>query len=436
MNVLDELPCAVVITDRVGCVLGVNAGLAELVGAPRDGLMGGSIEDLMPPASRIFLQTHLWPTLLRDGRLTEIHLQIKGDGNRRLPVLLNARRGEHEGALAYFWTLFSAVDRHRFEAELVEQRNLADSRNQALLENQRFIKGVTDAIPGLVAYWDKGLRCRFANRAYLEWFGRDPDQLIGTSLRDLLGDSVFARNEAHIQGALAGQEQVFERTLVKADGSIGHTLAHYLPDVVEGEVQGFFVLVNDVTALKESQVVLEEAQRLGQIGSWTWRVEGDVVSWSPQLFAIFGRDPAGSAPSFIEQSALYLAEDFDQLRRQVESALLSGEPYEMELRYWRQDGSTGWVEARGEVVRDSAERVTGLRGTVQEISLRKEQQQALLVTKGRLRSMYETTPALLHSIDAQGCLLHVSDAWLTRLPSWTNRKSSMRSHICCATRWA
>ncbi|MFG6462042.1 PAS domain S-box protein [Roseateles sp. DXS20W] len=415
MKLLDELPCAVVITDRAGRVLGANAGLAALVGAPRENLVGGSIEDLLPPASRIFLQTHLWPTLLRDGRLTEIHLQIKGDGSTRLPVLLNARLGEHQGAAAYYWTLFAAIDRHRFEAELVEQRNLAESRNQALHQGQRFIKSVTDAIPGLVAYWDKDLRCRFANKAYVEWFGRHPDQLLGTSLRELLGDAVFALNEPYIRGALAGQEQVFERTLVKADGSTGHTLAHYLPDVVAGEVQGFFVLVNDVTALKESQVVLEEAQRLGQIGSWTWRVAGDVVTWSPQLFAIFGRDPAGPTPSFVEQAALYLPEDFEQLRRQVELALSSGQSYDIELRYWRSDASVGWLDAKGEVVRNAAGQVTGLRGTVQEISLRKEQQQALLVAKARLRSMYETTPALLHSIDAQGCLLHVSDAWLARL---------------------
>jgi diguanylate cyclase (GGDEF)-like protein/PAS domain S-box-containing protein len=415
MELLDELPCAVVITDRAGRILGVNAGLAELVGASRHGLVGSPIEDLLPPASRIFLQTHLWPTLLRDGRLNEIHLQFKGEGSARLPVLLNARLGQHQGGPAYHWTIFSAVDRHRFEAELVEQRNLAESRNQALLHQQRFIKGVTDAIPGLVGYWDKDLNCRFANRSYLDWFGQDPDQLMGTSLRDLLGGSVFALNEPYILGALAGQEQIFERSLARADGSTAHTLAHYIPDLVDGEVQGFFVLVNDVTALKQSQTVLEEAQRLGQIGSWTWRVEGDVVAWSPQLFAMFGRDPNGPAPSFVEQSALYLAEDFERLRRQVESALVSGEPYEMELRYWRPDGSVGWVDARGELVRHSKGKVQGLRGTVQEISLRKEQQQALLAAKGRLRSMYETTPALLHSIDAQGRLLHVSDAWLARL---------------------
>ena len=415
MTSLDELPCAVVITDRDGRVREVNAGLAELVGEDRSHLVGLSIEDLLPPASRIFLQTHLWPTLWRQGKLTEIHLQIRGAGTTRVPVLLNARLGNHQDAPAYFWTLFAAADRHRFEAELVQQRNLAQANSQALLDSQRFIRKVTDAIPGLIAYWDKDLRCRFANKAYLDWFGRDPGEVVGLTLRELLGERLFAMNERFIRGALAGEEQLFERTLTKADGSRGHTLAHYLPDVVNGEVQGFFVLVNDVTAFKESQVTLEEAQRLGQIGSWSWRIDGDVVTWSPQLFSIFGCDPTAPTPSFSEQSAIYAPEDFLRLRQHVEVALSTGEPYALELRYRRPDGALGWVDARGEVLRNAAGEATGLRGTVQEISQRKEQQQALLTAQARLRSMYETTPALLHSIDAQRCLLDVSDAWLARL---------------------
>lgn len=415
MNVLDELPCAVLITDRSGRILGANAGLAEMAGRDVADLAGTSINDLLPPASLIFLQTHLWPSLLRNERLDEIHLQIKQPGGTRLPVLLNARQGHLQGVTAYYWTLFATTERHRFEVELVEQRNLAEDKSRKLEQSQRFIKSITDAIPGLVAYWDKDLRCRFANKTCVEWFGRPIDPLIGISMRELMGDTAFAMDEQFIRGALAGQEQFFERELIRSDGSTGHALAHFVPDLVNGQVQGFFVLINDVSALKDGQLVLEEAQRLGRIGSWTWTADGDVVTWTPQLFDIFGRDRSRPAPSFAEQSALYEPDDFERLRRQVEETLVSGVPYELELRCPQPDGGYRWVEARGERVKNASGRVTGLRGTVQEISQRKEQQQALLLAQSRLRSMYETTPAMLHSIDAQGRLLSVSDTWLTRL---------------------
>jgi PAS domain S-box-containing protein len=264
MNVLDQLPCAVVVTDAMGRVLDTNSELLNLVGGSRESRLGTSIEVLLPPASRIFLQTHIWPTLLRDGRVQEIHLQIIGSDNARVPVLLNGRLGEHLREPAYFWTMFVARDRHRFEAELVEQRNLAEATSRALDESQRFIKGITDAIPGMVAYWDKDLRCRFANRAYVEWFGRQPEELIGITLQELLGERVFKLNEGHVQAALAGSEQQFERELTKADGRLAHTWAHYVPDVSGSEVRGFFVKVSDVTALKSTQLALEEASDWGE----------------------------------------------------------------------------------------------------------------------------------------------------------------------------
>jgi diguanylate cyclase (GGDEF)-like protein/PAS domain S-box-containing protein len=415
MTQWDELPCAVAITDGTGHVLDLNSELLILAGGSRESRIGASIEDLLPPAGRIFLQTHVWPTLLRDGHIQEIHLQLSCADRTRVPVLLNCRLGAHLGQPAYYWTLFAARDRHRFEAELVEQRNLAESTNRALVESQRFIKAITDAIPGLVAYWDKELRCRFANKAYEDWFGRRPDELVGVSLRDLLGEHVFGLNAVYIEGALAGQEQQFERQLTKADGSIGHTWAHYIPDLVNGEVRGFFVTVSDVTALKSTQLALEEAQRLGQTGSWSWRVDGDLVAWSPQMYAILGCDPKAPAPSFAEQANRYEEQDYARLGEQVGRTLQTGEPYTLELRYRQPNGPGGWLEARGETVRSMSGQITGLRGTVQEITQRREQQLALELTQDRLQAMYETTPAMLHSIDTQGRLLHVSDAWLACL---------------------
>lgn len=415
VNLLDQLPCAVVVTDATGRLLDANAELLSLVGGSRESRVGTSIEDLLPPASRIFLQTHVWPTLLRDGRIHEIHMQVIGSDQARVPVLLNSRLGEHLREPAYFWTAFVARDRHRFEAELVEQRNQAEATSRALDESRRFIKGVTDAIPGMVGYWDKDLRCRFANKAYVEWFGRQPEELIGISLQELLGERVFKLNEPYARAALAGQEQQFERELTKADGTLGHTWAHYVPDFSGGEVRGFFVKVSDVTALKSTQLALEEAQRLGQTGSWTWQVDGDRVGWSAQMFSILGVDPQGGPPSFAEQAHIYDPESYAALGDRVALALQTGEPFTLELRYQRADGQRGWVEARGEALRDPSGRVSGLRGTVQEITQRREQQQALELAQDRLRAMYETTPAMLHSIDSQGRLLHVSDAWLACL---------------------
>lgn len=127
----------------------------------------------------------------------------------------------------------------------------------ALAERERFIRTVTNGIPGMVGYWDQELRCRYANKAYLEWFGKTPEEMDGITMQELMGETLFARNEPYVRAALAGERQVFERTLTKADGSTGYTLARYIPDKVKDKVYGFVVLVSDVTELKLTQLELE-----------------------------------------------------------------------------------------------------------------------------------------------------------------------------------
>ena len=236
MSLLDQLPCAVVVTNEAGRLLDVNAALLALAGGARKDRIGALFDELLPPASRIFLQTHIWPTLLRDGQISEIHLQVSGCDRTRVPVLLNSRRGKYQGAPAYFWSLVSTHERHRFEAELIEQRNLAESAGLALDESQRFIRAITDAIPSMVAYWGKDRRCCFANHAYAQWFGRQPHELIGMSREELLGERIVEWNEEYAHAALAGHEQHFERAVTNFDGSPRHILAHYVPDIAGSEV--------------------------------------------------------------------------------------------------------------------------------------------------------------------------------------------------------
>jgi PAS domain S-box-containing protein len=117
---------------------------------------------------------------------------------------------------------------------------------------------VVDGVPGMLAYWDKDQRCRFANAAYEAWFGVKPEALIGQTMRDLLGP-IYPRNLPYIEGALRGEKQAFEREIPDPyGGPPRHSQAHYLPHVVDGEVAGFAVMVTDITAQKKVEAELRE----------------------------------------------------------------------------------------------------------------------------------------------------------------------------------
>lgn len=138
--------------------------------------------------------------------------------------------------------------------ELARRAAFATENAQLHIEAHR-AKLIADNIPAMMAYWDQGQRCQFANHAYIDWFGFDPDKLVGRTMLDLMGSDLYEKNLPYIQGALRGERQSFERDLkMHATGEIRHTKALYIPEKVKEKVLGFFVLVFDVTDLKEAQL--------------------------------------------------------------------------------------------------------------------------------------------------------------------------------------
>ncbi len=129
-------------------------------------------------------------------------------------------------------------------------------------DSSHYMRLLVDRVPAMLAYWDRDLKCRFANRAYEAWFGVNPDDLIGTYVWDLLGPELFAMNEPLMRKALAGERQVFERMVTCAGGIQRPSLAEYIPDVVDGEVQGFLVQVTNLTEVKEMGAALQRENQL------------------------------------------------------------------------------------------------------------------------------------------------------------------------------
>ena len=87
--------------------------------------------------------------------------------------------------------------RHRdeLEAQVASARANSCSRTRRWWTRARFNHELTDAIPGLVTYWDAELRCRFANRTYLDWFHRSAEQVIGLTRAEIFGQRARGRGQ-------------------------------------------------------------------------------------------------------------------------------------------------------------------------------------------------------------------------------------------------
>lgn len=148
-----------------------------------------------------------------------------------------------------------------------ELERRVEERTSELENARRTLRTVFDAVPSMIGYWDRNEINRIANKAYAEWFKVDPDKLPGMSMKALLGPNIYQANKPHIEAALAGHKQEFERSIPAPDGSgrMRHSFATYLPDKVNDEVVGFYVLVFDVTEVTESRIRLDRALHENQL---------------------------------------------------------------------------------------------------------------------------------------------------------------------------
>jgi len=130
---------------------------------------------------------------------------------------------------------------------------------EALRDSERRIRVYTDNVPVLIAYIDREERYRFTNRPYQAAFRLEAPP-IGRSVPEVIGLPRYQRLKGFIDGVLAGEPQQFEIEFPTNDANIELAAGTYLPHVDEaGQVVGFFLLYQDISAARRAEVQLRQA---------------------------------------------------------------------------------------------------------------------------------------------------------------------------------
>lgn len=139
-------------------------------------------------------------------------------------------------------------------------------------------------------------------------------------------------------------------------------------------------------ALGASEMNLKNSQQIAHLGTWRWDVAADQVTWSEQLYRMYGFDPALPPPPYAEHARLFTPASWAMLSTAVATTRATGVPYELELEMQRSDGSTGWIWVRGEAISNAAGETTALWGAAQDITRRKRTEEALYQQAVALRA--------------------------------------------------
>jgi diguanylate cyclase (GGDEF)-like protein/PAS domain S-box-containing protein len=143
------------------------------------------------------------------------------------------------------------------------------------------------------------------------------------------------------------------------------------PEVLQGTLIDFTERKHVEQALLLSESRLEEAQRLGHLGSWTWDLATRMLIWSDELCRMYGVPPAYHRPTYEDFLGRVHPEDRAGVEALVAQAMVDQKPFSHETRVIRPDGEVRTIFDQSEVLVDDQGRVTGMAGACLDITARK-----------------------------------------------------------------
>jgi PAS domain S-box-containing protein len=130
-TLLDTMPCGFLSVRDDGSITLVNRTLQDWLNYPHDELQGKHIDALLPAASRIFYQTHLFPLLRIQGHVEEVYFPLRHQDGTNVPMLVNAARREEGGNVAYDLVFMPMHQRDQYENEILRAKATAEEARRA-----------------------------------------------------------------------------------------------------------------------------------------------------------------------------------------------------------------------------------------------------------------------------------------------------------------
>ena len=298
------------------------------------------------------------------------------------------------------------------ERRLVEER-LGQEERELKRSEVRKAAIVDSALDCIVTIDHEGCITEF-NPAAEHTFGYRRDEVLGKHLADTIIPP--ALREKHRQGfaryLATGEARVLEKriemTAVRADGS-EFPVELAITRIPLEEPPSFTGYLRDITErkrveqeLRRSEAFLAEAQHLSRIGSFSWRVATDEITWSEQLYRIFQIDRDAQVTFELIGTRIH-PEDLSVFHEHIERSRRDGSDVQLEFRLKMPDGAVKYVHVAAHIRDDHSQ--PEYIGAVQDVTERRFSEEALgkarseLSHVARVTSLGVLTASIAHEVN-------------------------------------
>lgn len=242
--ITDALPALISYVDADQRYRFNNKAYQDWFGYAPEEICGKSVQEVVGAEAYVRVRSRIETVLAGRHIRFEEEIPYKKVG-RRIVIAEYVPDIRSDGSVAGFYGLIH---------DITERKEL-EEKTRRLAERLQLI---ADAMPALISYIDADHRYRFVNKAYQEWFGYMPEEVLGKSMPEVLGANAYAQVRPHVDAALGGRSIRFEAEMPYRAGGTRSILGEYVPDIrLDGSIPGIYVLVQDITERKRAERALE-----------------------------------------------------------------------------------------------------------------------------------------------------------------------------------
>jgi len=288
---------------------------------------------------------------------------------------------------------------------------------------------LADLLPVMTAYVDRDEVYRFVNKPYSEWIGIPRKQMLGTTMRELLGEKNYADRKPMIEAALAGERKFFAATYDHPERGTLALQIDYVPWIAPDDerAQGIVIVLNDVTEQRVAERAVRESEaRFRLIANsapalmWVTRIDRvrDFVNGAYAEFALGPGYDLDEARKLDWRGRIH-PDDVERIVAESIAGEASLQRFTLEGRYKRWDGEYRWLRTVSQPRFGPDGELVGFIGVGTDITVAKEaelelrrqveeQTRELKHSEARFRAVFDTVLEVLVLMEPDGTVVELN----------------------------
>lgn len=266
---------------------------------------------------------------------------------------------------------------------------------QSYKESERLYRLISTNSHDLICLHDPDGTYRFVSPSSKNITGYHPSELLGKSPYDFFHPDDLKRiqEESHIKALENDTVQSMQyRFRTKSGEYIWLDTATQPVTENEGEVSKLQTTSREITERKKLEILFSEAQEMAHVGGWELKLGTDKLVCTDEVYRIHEK-PLNEEFYLEEALDYYPGEAKERIQEAMEFTMETGKKYDVTLPFVTAKGNHIWVRAIGQAIFADGEPYK-LRGTFQDVTLQKENEQKIKEQNKKLKNLTATRDKL------------------------------------------